>query len=59
MDYRKVLESREYDFLRNDLFLKDNILFLTVSGSYAYGVERHFICNYFYLFYSKYLIELP
>jgi hypothetical protein len=34
MDYRKVLESREYDFLRNDPLLKDNILFLTVAGSH-------------------------
>jgi hypothetical protein len=34
MDYRKVLESREYDFLRNDPLLKDNILFLIVAGSH-------------------------
>ena len=32
--YEKVLESREYDFLRNDPLLKDNILFLTVAGSH-------------------------
>mgnify|MGYP004574186073 FL=1 len=39
MDYQKELESSEYDFLRNDPLLKDNILFLTVAGSHAYGTN--------------------
>ena len=39
MDYQRVLESSDYDFLRNDSLLKDNILFLTVAGSHAYGTN--------------------
>ena len=39
MDYRKVLETKDYDFLRNEPLLKDNILFLTIAGSHAYGTN--------------------
>lgn len=39
MDFKEVLEQKEYDFLRNNPLLKDNILFLTVAGSYAYGTN--------------------
>lgn len=39
MNYNEVLESKEYDFLKNDPLLKDNILFLTVAGSHAYGTN--------------------
>lgn len=39
MNYNEVLESKEYDFLRNDPLLKNNILFLTVAGSHAYGTN--------------------
>lgn len=39
MDIKSILESKEYDFLRNNPLLKDRILFLTVGGSYAYGTN--------------------
>lgn len=39
MNFKQILESKEYDFLRNNEHLKDNILFLVVSGSYAYGTN--------------------
>ncbi len=39
MDFKSVIESKDYDFLRNDPLLKDNILFLTVAGSHAYGTN--------------------
>ncbi len=42
--YRKVLETNGYDFLRNDPLLKDNILFLTIAGSHAYGTNDDTVC---------------
>lgn len=39
MDFKNIIELKDYDFLRNDPLLKDNILFLTVAGSYAYGTD--------------------
>ncbi len=39
MNFKEVLESSSYDFLRNDIKIKDNILFLVVAGSYAYGTN--------------------
>lgn len=39
MDFKELLESKEYDFLRDDPLLKDNILFLTVAGSHSYGTN--------------------
>lgn len=35
----EISTSSTYDFLRNDAFLKDNTLFLTLGGSYAYGTN--------------------
>lgn len=34
-----VINSKEYDFLRNDCHLGDNIMLLTYGGSYAYGTN--------------------
>lgn len=39
MDFKNIIELEDYDFLRNDPLLKDNILFLTVAGSHAYGTN--------------------
>lgn len=39
MDYKKILDSEDYDFLRNNPILKDRILFLTLAGSHAYGTN--------------------
>jgi hypothetical protein len=34
------LKSEEYDFLRKDKNLGDNIIILTLGGSYAYGTNN-------------------
>lgn len=39
MNFQELLNGIDYDFLRNNPMLKDRILFLTVSGSYAYGTN--------------------
>ncbi len=39
MNFKKIIESKEYDFIRTNPILKDNILFLTISGSYSYGTN--------------------
>lgn len=39
MDYKKVLETEDYSFLKSDPLLKNRILFLTVAGSHAYGTN--------------------
>ncbi len=39
MDFKELVEGKDYDFLRNDPLLKDRILFLTIAGSYAYGTN--------------------
>lgn len=39
MDIKQVLNSSQYDFIRTNDSLKDNILFLTFGGSYAYGTN--------------------
>ncbi|MHC1684304.1 MAG: nucleotidyltransferase domain-containing protein [Clostridiaceae bacterium] len=36
---KEKIDSKEYDFLRNDKKLKENIIFLTTGGSYAYGTN--------------------
>lgn len=38
-NFSKLLESEEYSFLRENKHLKDNIMFLTLGGSYAYGTN--------------------
>lgn len=40
MDFRSVLNSSEYDFLRKNPRLGDRIMLLGVSGSYGYGTNR-------------------
>ena len=39
MDFKKIIESKDYAFLRENERLKDNIIFLTLGGSYAYGTN--------------------
>lgn len=39
LDFKEVIKSREYDFLRNEERLGDNIMLLTSGGSYAYGTN--------------------
>ncbi len=39
MDYKKIIENKEYDFLRNNPILKDNLVFLVVYGSHAFGTN--------------------
>ncbi|MGO5092470.1 DNA polymerase beta superfamily protein [Clostridium sp. LCP25S3_F10] len=38
-DIKQKLNSKEYDFLRNDEHLGKNIILLTTGGSYAYGTN--------------------
>ena len=37
---KNKIDSKEYDFLRNDIHLGNNIILLTLGGSYAYGLEN-------------------
>lgn len=39
MDLENLLSQEEYGFLNKDIHLKDRILFLSLSGSYAYGTN--------------------
>ncbi len=39
-EIKKKLLTPEYDFLRNDLHLGENIFLLTLGGSYAYGMNK-------------------
>lgn len=38
-ELKAILQREEYDFLRTIKHLGDNILFLTVGGSHAYGTN--------------------
>lgn len=40
MDFRKLLDSPEYDFLRTQPRLGKNIMLLGLGGSYAYGTNN-------------------
>ena len=40
MDFRKLLQSPEYDFLHTDPHLAGRIMLLGVSGSHGYGTSR-------------------
>ena len=40
MDYRALLNTTEYDFLRTNHRLGSRIMLLGVSGSYGYGTNR-------------------
>lgn len=39
MDIIKTIAGKEYDFLRTNPLLKNNIVFLTLGGSHAYGTN--------------------
>lgn len=39
IDVNKLLDSKEYDFLRTNEHLRNKILFLTLGGSHAYGTN--------------------
>ena len=39
-DFLKYIEKPEYNFLRNNKHLGDNIILLTLGGSYAYGMNQ-------------------
>lgn len=38
-EFKAILQREEYDFLRTNKHLGDNILFLTIGGSHAYGTN--------------------
>lgn len=40
MDFQKLVNSSEYDFLRNDPHLGNRIILMGVSGSHGYGTNR-------------------
>lgn len=40
MSVKELLKSKEYDFLRNDPNLCDNVILLGYGGSYAYGTNN-------------------
>ena len=39
MDFKKLIESKEYDFLRTNEHLGNNICMLALGGSWAYGTN--------------------
>lgn len=40
MDFLSVVNSSEYEFLRENPRLGDRIMLLGISGSYGYGTNR-------------------
>ena len=40
MDFRELMNTNAYDFLREDPHLGDRIMLLGISGSYGYGTNR-------------------
>ncbi len=40
MDFKKIYQSKEYDFLRTDEHLRDRIILLGLGGSHAYGTAN-------------------
>ena len=40
MDFQKLLNSTEYDFIRSNERLGDRIMLLGLGGSYAYGTNN-------------------
>ena len=40
MNYKEILESKAYDFLRTNPLLKDRLLFLVIGGSHSYGTNN-------------------
>ncbi|MGL4847333.1 MAG: DNA polymerase beta superfamily protein [Clostridium sp.] len=39
MDFKEIIKKNEYDFLRNEKSLGNNIILLAPAGSYAYGTN--------------------
>lgn len=39
MDFKSLIKTKEYDFLRNNEHLGDNIILLGLGGSHAYGTN--------------------
>lgn len=39
MDFKKLLETKEYDFLRENVHIKDKIILLGLGGSHSYGTN--------------------
>lgn len=39
MDFKKLIGSKEYDFLRTNEHLKDNLCLISIGGSWAYGTN--------------------
>jgi len=39
MDFQAIIDSKEYDFLRTNEHLGNNIILLTLGGSHAYGTN--------------------
>lgn len=40
MDFTKILQSENYNFIRSDERLKERVMLLGVCGSYAYGTNN-------------------
>ena len=40
MDFKKLVNSREYDFLRENPRLGSRVILLGLGGSYAYGTDN-------------------
>lgn len=40
MDFKTLLKTEQYDFLRTNEHLGKNIILLTLGGSYAYGMAK-------------------
>ena len=40
LDYKKIIEQSEYDFLKNKEVLGKQIIYLTLSGSIGYGTNK-------------------
>ena len=40
LDFREIMMSQEYDFLRNNERLGNRIILMGLGGSYAYGTNN-------------------
>ena len=40
MDFKELLKTNEYDFIRNNVRLGKRIMLLGLGGSYAYGTNN-------------------